>query len=266
MGVHLARTPLCGAIAVRRLFDPGRLPAGEPKEIALSRPAAHYASHVLRLSAGTEVCLFDADGRWCAGLLRWEERGAERGAGYLGECTWGVEAPSPLRIDLWAGLIRPHRWDWLLEKSTELGVDAIVPLACDHSVVRVPAEKAEARRERWQRQVGEASKQCGRRQPPGIGPPVTVQVALGAIAEQSVGVLLDECAPPGKVHLLDLLHGASVSNVIVATGPEGGWSERERCAFRERGFAVASLGVTTLRAETAPLACLVLLQHWRGHL
>jgi 16S rRNA (uracil1498-N3)-methyltransferase len=200
---------------------------------------AHHMAGVCRVRPGDVVCLFNGDGRqYPARVTAVERRQVELE-------VQAVEAPErelPVRLELAAPLPRGDRAQFLIEKLTELGAACYVPLRTRRSVVA----PREAKRERMERWVIEASKQCGRN--------VLMQVA--ALTDWS-----EYCRRPDlpAVRLLADVGGAPAgsavaagSALVVAVGPEGGWAEEEIAAAS--GWRRISLGARTLRIETAALA------------
>ena len=164
------------------------------------------------------------------------------------------------RIELYAALIKFDRFEWIVEKATELGVTEIVPVEAARSDRGL--EKAAAKRvERWRRIALEASQQSRRTHLPEIEEPVPLAQALTRPA--TCRYALDE--NPGAVPLLKTLPTARTvqDTVAILTGPEGGWTDEERVSFRAAGWTPVSMGKLILRTETAVIAALaVVSQAW----
>lgn len=165
--------------------------------------------------------------------------------------------PPAVEITLLAALIKFDRFEWLLEKATELGVAAIQPFEAtrsDHGL----AQAAVKRLARWEKIAVEASQQSRRRYLPRIEPVIKFTRAI----EQKflVRFLLDETpdAPP----VLQLVPGGkrAEDRVALLLGPEGGWTVEERTQAQAAGWQSCSLGRTVLRSETAALAALAVVQ------
>jgi 16S rRNA (uracil1498-N3)-methyltransferase len=159
--------------------------------------------------------------------------------------------PLPFRIALCAALIKFDRFEWMIEKATELGVAEIVPVETIRSE-RGLERAAPKRAERWRRIAVEASQQSRRAHLPEVHEPVSFKEALSWEAVHRYA--LDE--NPGGVALART-HSAS-DKIAVLIGPEGGWTEEERGAFIESGWTRVSLGPLVLRAETAAIAALAI--------
>ncbi|MCZ2156050.1 MAG: 16S rRNA (uracil(1498)-N(3))-methyltransferase [Bryobacterales bacterium] len=166
-----------------------------------------------------------------------------------------------LDLTLYAALIKLDRYEWIVEKATELGVARIVPLVTERTDFGL--EKAvPGKLERWRRIALEASKQSHRMAPPRIEEAMGLGAALGEV--DGLRLILDENETKP---MLDALPGATERNqgdrVALVTGPEGGWTDAERTQAREAGFLSVSLGPVLLRAETAAVAGIaVLLAVW----
>lgn len=164
------------------------------------------------------------------------------------------------RLVLYAGLIKFDRFEWIVEKATELGVTEIVPVEATRSE-RGLERGAAKRLERWRRIALEASQQARRARLPEVQEPVPLTQALARTA--TFRCVLDE--NPGTLPLLQQLPLSRTAEDIVAilTGPEGGWTDDERAAFLAAGWTAVSMGSLILRAETAAIAALaVVSQAW----
>ena len=150
---------------------------------------------------------------------------------------------------LYLALIKFERFEWAVEKATELAVARIVPVEASRSE-RGLAEGARKRVERWRRIAREAGEQSRRLRPPEVKDPIGFDRMLAA--ETTHRIWLDE--RPGAPSLLSALTPSAT--VAFAIGPEGGWSDAERHAFDKASWTPASLGPAILRAETAVTATL----------
>jgi 16S rRNA (uracil1498-N3)-methyltransferase len=160
----------------------------------------------------------------------------------------------PVRVHLFAALTKFDRFEWMIEKTTELGVDRIIPVATARSDKGL-FEASRKRSERWVRIARESSEQSRRVQAPEISPAVRFDPRLGEAASARL-FLEEESAPP----LLAVLPGERSATDLVAllVGPEGGWTSPERVAACAGGWRPVSLSPLVLRAETAAAAALAL--------
>lgn len=212
----------------------------------------HHLRDVLRLKAGEVVEVFDGEG--CIYFGKVQASGAHVRIEGLQE--FRLPEQSHVWITLAPALIKPDRFEWILQKATELGVEEIIPVATRFSEIRVPRSKVESRLQRWQRIVREASKQCRRLTIPQIHAPVQFQELLSLMQPPSTTKLLfyERAATSwsGACSLTD--------RVLICTGPEGGWDSGEVEEASHAGFGIFSLGPRILRAETAALAVLAVIQ------
>lgn len=142
------------------------------------------------------------------------------------------------------------RMEWAIEKSVELGASRIVPVVAQRSEAHL-ARAAQKRVERWQRIARQASEQSRRASVPEISQPVSLQAALNSAG--GARIVLSESEE--RVMLKDALRATEeASDITLAFGPEGGWTESELELFEAAGWIAASLGSTILRAETAIIA------------
>jgi 16S rRNA (uracil1498-N3)-methyltransferase len=241
-----------------RLFLPQPYVAGATVSLP---PAAVRHVQVLRLQPGQTLALFNgADGcDWPAEIVRMGRHAVDVCIGV----GVPVDRELPCAVTLALGVPANDRMDALVEKAGELGAMAIQPLVCERSVLRLSAERAEAKRRHWSAVAAAASEQCGRAR-------VTDVLAVRSFAswvagegpvgsERQIVLSLDPSAPDAA----SALRGDAASglrSVLVLSGPEGGLSDDEEEAAVARGLVRVGLGPRVLRADTAPLALLA----WLG--
>jgi 16S rRNA (uracil1498-N3)-methyltransferase len=177
-----------------------------------------------------------------------------------------VERESPLQILLLQGLARGEKMDLVLQKATELGVTAIVPVQMARSTMRLDARQAEAKQRHWQSVVISACEQCGRNTVPEVSLPQTFGQSLSATAVHRLMLAPDESAlglVQWQATVGDLASGQRIALLV---GPEGGFDTSETAAAAAAGFLTCRLGPRVLRTETAGLATLATLQSLAGDL
>lgn len=152
-------------------------------------------------------------------------------------------------VTLVLAIIKFDRMEWAIEKCTELGVTRIVPLAARRSDVHL-ASASLKRLERWRRIAREAAEQSRRSSPPQIPEPIKPKQAAALPGDTRIFLSESE----NDMSLGEALQTKSTGELVLATGPEGGWTEAEQELFRGSGWIFASLGRTILRAETAAIA------------
>lgn len=208
---------------------------------------AHHLTRVLRVEPGQKYEISDNRNLYLA----------EVQSAHKSEVSFSIleklNAPEPaVHTALFAALIRFERFEWIIEKATELGVETVQPFAAERSERGLEAA-AQKRVERWRRIAREASEQSRRVFQPEILEP---QAGLPYAAQQDYWFLLDESpdAPP-IFHALPEMR-RSEDRVALCVGPEGGWTDGERAKLEQSGWRRVSLGSHVLRAETAAVAAL----------
>lgn len=238
---------------MRRFFSP--LPLAGLQQVELDGQVVRHMIQVLRMQPGDQLQLFDGQVCYRAELLAGNKNRARL---QLLELLPGP-APSPLHTHLGQAVSKGDKMDWIVQKATELGVNAITPLYTQQGDVRLKGEREEKKREHWQQVAISACEQCGRNNLPLIHSPLSLNEWLAARDEQQKLLL----HPHGQN---TELAAAGVASVALLIGPEGGLAEAEAEQARKQGFTGLRLGPRILRTETAPLAVLTLVQHWWGDL
>ncbi len=225
-------------------------------------PARHV--QVLRLQPGGELRLFNGQGgEWTATITQMSGRQqvqVEIGAPH------DVDRELPDHITLVAAMPANDRFEWLIEKATELGAAAIVPVMTERSVLRLSGERAERKREHWQAVAQASAEQCGRTRVPAIATPTSLSHALQAEAGDAscpadlrlLLSLADAQPLPQRLNTHEQSHSAP-ARLRLYSGPEGGFSPTEEALLRQAGALPTSLGPRVLRSETAPLAVLAVM-------
>jgi 16S rRNA (uracil1498-N3)-methyltransferase len=231
-------------------------PLAPGAQVELPEAAACHALKVLRMKAGESVILFDGrGGEWRAELLNSKVSSGETARVALREFS-DRDVESPLPITLVQALPSGDKMDWVVEKSVELGVAAIQPVAAKRSVVRLSTERMARRVAHWNAIASAACEQCGRNHVPVVAPVLDLPQYLAVAEAQNARRLM--LAPGSAVSLQALDKPAEP--VIVMVGPEGGWEEGEMQAAQATGFQFLQLGPRVLRTETAGLAALAAMQ------
>ncbi len=228
--------------------------------ITLSLDESHHLIRVLRLTAGARVFVFDGEGsEYECEVVAPDRRAAELAV--IAQCDKEVE--SPLQITLAQALIKQDKFDWVVQKATELGVTRIVPLATEHSDVRLMEDRAPERLQRWRRISLEAVKQCGRRRLVEISAPLSFAKFAEAASDQMKLIFSER---DGRSLREIAAQIQSLSTLSLAIAPEGGWSETELKLAADYDFIPIQLGLRVLRTETAAIAAVTLAQHLFGDL
>jgi 16S rRNA (uracil1498-N3)-methyltransferase len=250
-------------VSQHRFFVPPEALTGD--QVSLEGDLAHRLSRVLRLKPSATIVLLDGSG------LEYETRletvAPRRVTGTVVARRPGRAEPR-VRLVLYQSLIKGERFDWVLEKGTELGVAAFVPLLSRRNVVR-PAPERSGRPERWRRVVREAAEQCGRSVLPDVLPAQGLEEALTEAAdlrllpwegEDALGLAaaLRQARPA--------LEAVEHPTVAIFIGPEGGFSVEEVALARQAGAQVVSLGRRILRSETAGIVAAAAVLYELGEL
>jgi 16S rRNA (uracil1498-N3)-methyltransferase len=233
--------------------------------IVITGEKAHYLFSVLRCKKGDELTLFDGNGH-C--VLTAIERADKREV--IAEVIrhFPCDFESPVHIILVQGLLKGEKMDWVIQKTTELGVREIIPVITERSQVRETRKTA-----RWRKIAEEASRQSGRSVVPTVYEPLGLKEFLegsgpvrhgdakGFIFWEDGGVSFNEAIKKISVSPDPPF---TVSPIHLFIGPEGGFTHEEVALAEEKSFQVVSLGKRILRAETAALSAVTVVQFLLG--
>ncbi|MVO15156.1 16S rRNA (uracil(1498)-N(3))-methyltransferase [Parasedimentitalea huanghaiensis] len=228
-------------------------PLGAGQSLPLDRDQAHYLFGVMRLSAGSQVLLFNGtDGEWLADVTE-----AKKRAGVL-TC---VEQTKPLQMppDLWLlfAPIKKARTDFIVEKAAEMGAAQILPVQTEFT------NSERIRQDRLQSHAVEAAEQCGGTYVPEVGDLQKLGRLLDHWPEDRQLMFCDEAEVGNALELAAGAHGDAPWAILI--GPEGGFSEVERKRLHALPYShVVSLGPRILRADTAAVAAMTLWQQALG--
>ena len=237
--------------AARRLFVEGELAPGGT--VALERAAAHYLISVLRLGEGDEILVFNGrDGEWKAALAPAGRRGGELRL----LCRTRPQSPSAGPLLLFAPL-KHARLDYMVQKAVEMGVGSLQPVLTRRTVA------SRVNRDRMRANAVEAAEQCGILTVPAVLPEARLDEALAALPPERLLVFCDEDAEAADP--VAALAAAGQADPVLLIGPEGGFDPAERAAILARAAVCRlSLGPRVLRADTAAVAALALVQATLG--
>jgi len=221
-----------------------------------------HLRRVLRLGPGDQVSLFDETGREHEGVIRSVTEGAARVEILR---SYETNGESPLEVTLAVGLTKGDKMDFVVEKTTELGVRTLVPFVSTYTVPRLDQEKMAKRSRRWRKITLSAAKQCGRSRVPAIRELCDFRELVMQPSEGTLKLLFWEREAQ---QMLNQVHATekSVRSVLAVVGPEGGLSVEEANLGKEHGFKLVGLGHRVLRAETAAVAVMSLVQFLWGDL
>lgn len=226
----------------------------------LSGEEHHHLSRVARVKIKEKVWLFDGLGMNY--LARVEEIGRERTRLVVLQT---MAAPEPkVKMALGQALLKAKKMEFVLQKTTELGISEFLPVVTDRAIVRVQ-EKGDRRRQRWQRISKEAAKQSRRAVFPSILQPSTLADVVKTRNEEKKlflsehrGALLKDLLLPSSHHGMTEIP----ASVFILVGPEGGWTQAEENIMLNHDYEAVSLGKAVLRAETAAISAVALISHF----
>ena len=219
---------------------------------APSLPAeAQRHLRVVRPKDGEEVELFDGRGSWRVFACR--RTGGSHGVSLAPVSGVRTLARPDVSITLFACVTKGSRWDWTIEKATELGVSRLVPVVSERTIVRLAPDDCAAKRERWRRIAEDAARQSDAKWLPEILSPVTFDDSLPLVRATTcfVGALTDP-PPPSVGEAVVAAQSSAAADWAVYVGPEGDFAPAELAALVGVATPV-SFGPTVLRAETAAI-------------
>ncbi len=244
---------------MRRLFYKGTLAA----VIEITGDDAHHLMHVMRAKEGQEVIVVDAENQ----VARMAMSAFREGAVTLTlQERLAADTESPIALVLAQCLLKADKMDLVVQKAVELGAVGVIPVRSQNCVVRYDAKKAAARRGRWQKIADEAAKQCGR----------TALLSVAAVTD--LNDFLQQNAASAETELIffyeneqdqtvkSYLSQVQAKRIVLLVGPEGGFSLDEAAAVAAASGHSVTLGPRILRAETAALTALAVVQYEKGDL
>lgn len=230
--------------------------------VTLAVEEARYLREVLRLKIGDTVYVFNGEGREFQCRIE-ESRRDSASLKILSEVE-AAKPESPLNLSLAVALLKGEKFDLVVQKTTELGANRVIPMITKLADIRLRDKSDAAKRvSRWQRISLEAAKQSGRAVVPAIEEPAAFDSIVKASAPGSAVLFSERDGRP----LLEVKESIPALTTLTAfIGSEGGWTDQELELARNSGLPIITLGGRILRAETAAIASAVLLQHVFGDL
>jgi 16S rRNA (uracil1498-N3)-methyltransferase len=233
----------------------------EGDRVRFSPEQAHQVCHVLRLKAGDTVVVLDDSGT---------EYDVTLTAGEAKEAFGRVTGTHPalgepkVEVALFQSALTRDKFEWVLQKGTEVGVSQFVPVLTQRSLVRARIEKS--RLDRWRRILAEAAEQSHRGRIPKIEPIIPFDEAVSRLRDFDHSIIAAPSERPAT--LRDALQESAgrVRSVAVMVGPEGGFAEDEVAMARDKGAVQVSLGPRILRTETAAVVVCALVLHELGEM
>jgi 16S rRNA (uracil1498-N3)-methyltransferase len=242
----------------------------DEKSVTLSGEETRHARDVLRLQSGDEIFVFDGAGREFHCIIQTINRDSTE-LMVIAEVA-STRPESSLNLTLAIALLKGEKFDLVIQKATELGVKRIVPVDTERADVRLrDNEGAHKRVARWRRIALEAAKQTGRAHVPEIVAPLTSKLLLTSeaagkeISTNVTRLMFSERDGRSLSEATNSFAGQP-TEIVALVGPEGGWTYEEIELAREGSWEIVTLGGRTLRAETAAIVAVTLLQHRFGDL
>lgn len=220
----------------------------------------HHMTHVMRFTTEDEIIVTCHNQRvFRCQIVNIDGQGVE----VYSSAELSNDTELPVHVTICSGLLKADKYEWLLQKSTELGATAFYPTQMERSVVKLSGAKVDKKVARWQKIVKEAAEQSYRL----IVPEIAFQTRLTSVLQHSddfdyILIAYEDAAKQGETEQLKAVVSkvAPGSRILFVFGPEGGLSEAEVASFGKRAHTVG-LGPRILRAETAPLYALSALSY-----
>lgn len=244
---------------MRRLFYKGLL----DDTIEITGSDAHHLIHVMRARVGQEILIVDDANQ----VARMEMTGFREDAVTLSLIErLDADTESPIELVLAQCLLKADKMDMVVQKAVELGAVGIMPIRSQNCVVRYDDKKAKARVERWQRIADEAAKQCGRTALLTVAPIQGIQEFLAEEAAREDSVLIFCYENESEQTVREKLQAGKARRIVLLIGAEGGFTLEEAERVTAAGGVSVTLGPRILRAETAAMAAMAVVQYECGDL
>ena len=243
---------------MRRLFMPGKL----ADTVTLSGNDAHHLGYTLRARVGERCVVVDSERQ----IASMEITGFTADTVTL-RLVERLEANTepPIRLTLAVCLLKSDKMEFVVQKAVELGAAKVQPIESENCVARYDGKKAEARRERWRRIADEAAKQCGRTALLTVAPIISLGDWMANRPPEDGAAFF--CYEAEKKNTLsEWLAEQNAEAYTALIGPEGGFTPAEAEEAKGAGVAAVTLGPRILRAETAAIATMAIVQHIKGDL
>lgn len=219
--------------------------------IEMNKEQSHHIANVMRMKENEVIRLCDEHQQMYFSRVHFEQRQVYA----IAEEFIEDHTHNRVHITLAQGLIKGEKWDYLLQKSAELGVDEIIPFTSSRCVVKAKDDKMDRKMERWNKILLEACEQCKRSSQVLLHPPLAFQDLCQQ--DYELKLIAYEDADQISNRLCDILKKHSdVTRILIVIGCEGGFAKEEVAVLENSGFLRASLGARILRAETAALSLL----------
>lgn len=241
---------------MRRFFTE---PQNIVDDVAYIFEDAAHITKVLRMNTGEKILVFDGSGyEYTAELF---EVNREKCAARILSKEFSAQEPN-VKVTIFQGIPKSGKMDSIIQKSVELGVYSIVPVAMERCVSKLDKKSGAEKQKRWNKIAVEAAKQCGRGILPTVEEPVDFKTAIKRMAEGELALMPYEMlGHMGVSNLKDVLKGNGAKEICVLIGPEGGISDSEAQLAADNGIKAVGLGNRILRTETVSGAMLAMIMY-----
>lgn len=229
---------------MRRFFIPRDVVQGE--QIFITGELAHRISRVVRLSSGDRVVLFNGSG--IDMVARLDSVSKNRVSATISSHVTSITEPD-LSITLYQGLIKGDKFEWVLQKGTELGISRFVPIICERTIPSVTFTESDPKIKRWRKILVESAEQCGRSVVPILSSPIDFVSACRGLDPDSLAIMPWESAQGCSLRRVIGANQGKKTSVFI--GPEGGFQTEEVEFAKTCGILPVSLGPRIFRSETA---------------
>lgn len=225
-------------------------------EILVSKEEAHHIVDVMRMSEGDKITAFDGTGKEYVGEI---VAASKNNLKIKIEKINTVSPENKIRVTLAQAIPKRAKMDFIVEKATELGVDEIIPLITDRTIVRLDEKTKKIRHAHWQNVAITAAKQCGRLEIPKVKLPV----AFSDFADEmkNYDLALMACLHNETKAVGHILSGVRAKKILAMIGPEGDFSHREIKSAGSQGAHLVTFGRLVLRVDTAAIFILSVLNY-----
>lgn len=246
---------------LRRFFTDTQVTVGSVA--AIEGPDAHHIQSVLRLKAGAAVLLLDSIGGLYEASIK-----SVAGKRVLVEVVSQkpLQGEAPVNITVAQALLKAKKMDQVLRQLTEMGITRWIPYVAGRSIKKLPSARVENRLQRWNSIAREAVKQCRRGLMPIVDRPINFTNLLDDETPYDLKLLFWEEATASLQMIKRNIAAGPIRHILILIGPEGGLSRQEVTEAQQHGFTIAGMGPRILRAETAALAAVALVQLLWGDL
>jgi 16S rRNA (uracil1498-N3)-methyltransferase len=228
----------------------------QESKVLFPSDVSHQIVRVLRLKMDSTVMVLDNHGHQFE--VRLEKLDVQQCIGKIMQ-TLKIETEPETRLHLLVAMTQREKFEWILQKSCEIGVHKITPIMSERSI-QIPVSVFQKKKERWERILKEAAEQCRRGMIPALNAPLQIQAAI----HDPAPIRLFAWENEQNQRLNDLFENQNSAEISLLIGPEGGFSEQEVESANSLGWIPFSLGKRILRMETAAVVASALILNQCG--